>query len=174
MRILSAIGALAIAIAIASIIYLFGGFYDISAAKDANPALAWTLQHVRERSIDGHYSARPTPVWFGDPTTIKAGAREFSEEGCVVCHGAPGHKPEHFAEGMDPKPPDLAKVGKDNAPAKMFWIVKNGIRMTGMPAFGHHATDDEIWRAVAFVRHMDSVTPAQFKKMEHREPERER
>ena len=49
------------------------------------------------------------------------------------------------------------------SPEELFWVVKNGIRMTGMPAFGGHASDDEIWRAVAFVKQMKKITPDQFK-----------
>lgn len=162
MRFMSVIGALAIASALAAGIYFFGGFYSVSAANGGNAALEWTLRDVREHSIDRHYNAPSPPSWFKDPGAVQAGAREFAEEGCVMCHGAPGRTPDEFAKGMDPNPPDLGKASKDDPPAKVFWIVKNGIRMTGMPAFGGHASDDEIWRAVAFAQHMGNVTPEQF------------
>ncbi len=163
MRFLAFIGVLAIAVAIAGGAYFYGGFYDVSAAAGGNPAVEWSLENVREASVAKHYQAPPSPAWFSTPKAVQEGAHEFSEEGCVRCHGAPGVKPEKFAQGMEPNPPDLGKATKDDPPAKVFWTVKNGIRMTGMPAFGGHMKDDEIWRAVAFAQHEESVTPEQYK-----------
>jgi cytochrome c553 len=163
MRFFAVIGVLAIAVAIAGAVYFFGGFYDVSAAKSAdNPVIDWVVEHVREASLDKHATPPPVPAWFNDAKTVQQGAHEFAEEGCVRCHGAPGVKPEKFAQGMNPKPPDLAKASAPDAPGHVFWIVKHGIRMTGMPAFGGHASDDEIWRAVAFIKHLGSVTPTEF------------
>ena len=163
MRILALIGVLAIAILAASGIYFYGGFFNVSANAGGNPAVEWSLEAVREASIDKHYQAPTAPVWFSAPKTVQAGAHEFAEEGCVRCHGAPGRARDKFAKGMNPEPPDLGKATKDDPPAKVFWIVKNGIRMTGMPAFGGRMEDEEIWRAVAFAQHEESVTPQQYK-----------
>jgi len=163
MRFLAVIGVLAIAAAIAGIVYFFGGYYDVAASNGGNAVVEWAVAHVREASLDRHATAPPVPAWFSDPQTVRAGAHEFTEEGCVRCHGAPGVKRDKFAQGMDPKPPDLAKANADDPPGYVFWIVKHGIRMTAMPAFGGLASDQEVWRAVAFVKHLKSVTPAQFK-----------
>lgn len=162
MRFLAAIGVLAICIAIAGGVYFFGGFFNVAAAGGGNAAVDWSVRHVREASIGMHARAPAPPSWFKDPKAIQAGAHEFAEEGCVDCHGAPGHKPEKFARGMDPNPPDLGKAVAHDDPAEVFWTIKNGIRMTGMPAFGSHMDDDEIWRAVAFAQHEEGVTPVQF------------
>ena len=163
MRFLAFIGVLAICVAIAGAVYFFGGFFSVSAADGGNAAVSWALENVREASIDKHYQAPSPPSWLRDNKTVQTGAHEFAEEGCVNCHGAPGHKPDRFAKGMDPNPPDLGEATKDDPPAKVFWTIKNGIRMTGMPAFGGHMKDDEIWRAVAFAQHMTGVTPEQYK-----------
>ena len=136
MRILALIGVLAVAVSVASGIYFYGGFYDVSADTGGNPAVEWSLESVREASIDKHYQTTAAPAWFSTPKAVQAGAHEFAEEGCVRCHGAPGRARDKFAKGMNPEPPDLGKATKDDPPAKVFWIVKNGIRMTGMPAFG--------------------------------------
>ena len=163
MRFFAFVGVLAIVVAIAGLVYFFGGFYNVSAANGGNPAIEWSVAHVREASL-GHYAkGPPAPSWFNDPKTIQAGAHEFTEEGCVRCHGAPGRKPDKFVQGMDPQPPDLGKANADDPPSFVFWIVKHGIRMTAMPAFGGHASDEEIWRAVAFVKHLKSITPLQYK-----------
>lgn len=163
MRFLAAIGVLAIAIAIGGAVYFFAGFYDVAAAGGGNPAVEWAVRNVREASVDRYMKAPPEPQWFSKPETVQAGAHEFVEEGCVRCHGAPGVKPDKFASGMDPNPPDLGEATKDDEPRHIFWIVKNGIRMTGMPAFGTHTPDDDIWKLVAFLKQMHAVQPQQFK-----------
>jgi mono/diheme cytochrome c family protein len=163
MRFLAAIGVLAICVAIAGAVYFFGGFYNVAASEGGNPLIEWAVVSVREASLDRHFHAPPPPAWFSDPKTVAAGAHEFVEEGCVRCHGGPGVKPDKFAQGMEPKPPDLKEVGEDDEPAHIFWVIKTGIRMTGMPAFGGHAGDDEIWRAVAFIKHIKDVSPEDFK-----------
>ncbi|MGJ4964160.1 c-type cytochrome [Bradyrhizobium sp. HKCCYLRH3061] len=163
MRTLAAIGVLAICLATAGAIYFFGGFYDVAAAGGGNSVVAWAVANVREASLNQHVEAPATPAWFDDSKTVAAGAHEFAEEGCARCHGAPGRKPDKFAQGMEPRPPDLGDVTADDSPGYIYWVVKNGIRMTGMPAFRSHADDDEIWRAVAFVKHMKQVDANQFK-----------
>jgi len=162
MRFLAAIGVLAICVAIAGAVYFYGGFFNVAASADGNPVVEWSLRSVREASIDKHFTAPSPPAWFSTPQAMQEGAHEVAQEGCVDCHGAPGRKPDRFAQGLNPNPPDLGDATKDDPPAKVFWTIKNGIRMTGMPAFGSHMTDDEIWRAVAFVQHEESVTPAQY------------
>ncbi len=162
MRFLAFIGALAICAAIAGVVYFFGGFYDVSVAAGGNPAVQWSVRAVREASVGQHARSSAPPAWFNDAKTVQAGAHEFAEEGCVDCHGAPGRKPAKFAQGMDPDPPDLGKHVAHDPPGHVFWIIKNGIRMTGMPAFGGHMSDDEIWRAVAFAQRMGGVTPEQY------------
>jgi mono/diheme cytochrome c family protein len=80
---------------------------------------------------------------------VQAGARAFSQRGCATCHGAPGVESQKFSEGMNPDPPDLKDVAGDTEAAELFWVIKNGIKMTGMPSFGKIGMDDkEIWSVV--------------------------
>ena len=161
-RFLALVGVVAICLAITGAVYFFGGYYDVSAATGGNAPVQWAVRNVRRASINSRYNAPPPPVWFKTPKAVQEGAHEVTEEGCVNCHGAPGRKPDRFAQGMDPNPPDLGKATHDDPPAKVFWTIKNGIRMTGMPAFGKHMKDDEIWRAVAFAQREESVTPMEY------------
>lgn len=95
---------------------------------------------------------------------IQAGAKAFSQRGCVNCHGAPGVNWQKFSEGLNPDPPDLKEIAAEREPVQLFWVVKNGIRMTGMPSFGSIGVDDkEIWSIVAFVKKLPNVSEADFK-----------
>ena len=95
-----------------------------------------------------------------------ARGRDHYVENCLPCHGAPDVKPAEFAEGLNPKPPDVDDPPVQNYDdAQLFWIVKNGIRATGMPAFGVNHKDDEIAAIAAFVRHTPHLSPEERKEL---------
>jgi mono/diheme cytochrome c family protein len=82
---------------------------------------------------------------------------------CATCHGAPGKEPEELARGLNPPAPDLAHSTVDLSPSEMFLIVKNGIKMTGMPAWGPTHSDSTIWAMVAFLQRLQTLTPETYK-----------
>ncbi len=160
---LAIIGFLAVIGVIAAAGFFYGGFYNVSAMPDDPAFIKWSLEHIRDASIDRHATDQP-PIPLDDPATIQAGARAFYERGCVNCHGGPGVNWAKFSEGMRPDPPDLKDAAADLEPRHVFWIVKNGINMTGMPSFGKiDVPDREIWTIVAFVKKLPGVSDADFK-----------
>ncbi|HEX3349878.1 MAG TPA: cytochrome c [Acetobacteraceae bacterium] len=162
MRLLAAIGALAISVAIVGIVYFFGGFYSVAATEEIAP-VAWALVHVRQASVDRH-ATEPPPVSLDDVTVVQAGAHAYATRGCTTCHGGPGVQWAKFTEGMQPYPPDLKEIVKDREPRQLFWVVKNGIKMTAMPSFGSIGVPDrEIWSIVAFVKRLPTVSEGDFK-----------
>jgi mono/diheme cytochrome c family protein len=165
MKILAIIGALAIIVGIAAAVFFFGGFYSVAGTQEDNGAVAWALANVRNASIDRHaVEAPPQSPSLDDPATVRAGARAFKERGCVGCHGAPGAEWAKFSEGLNPAPPDLKEVVGAAQPRQLFWVVKNGIKMTGMPSFGAIGTPDpEIWSIVAFLKKLPTASDADFK-----------
>jgi mono/diheme cytochrome c family protein len=162
MKFLSLVGALAIIIAVAAAVFFFGGFYNVAATQPDLGVVAWALEYVREASINRHADDQP-PVSMEDPATIQAGARAFASRGCASCHGGPGVAWEKFSEGLRPDPQDLKDVADDLTPAQIFWVVRNGINMTGMPGFNLvEATDQEIWTITAFVKKLPDVSDADY------------
>jgi len=163
MRLLAFIGAVAIIVAIVAAGYFFGGFYDVAAAVEDPAIVTWALPKVREASIDRHSVGLTPPMSLDDQSVIEAGARAYAKAGCVNCHGAPGVTWAKFSEGLHPDPPDLKDVAGDE-PRMIFWVIKNGINMTGMPSFQKAGVDDkDIWSIVAFVRKIGSVKPEDYK-----------
>ncbi len=162
MRILAAIGVIAIVIVVAAGVYLFGGFYNVSAAVDDPGIVNWALVRVRDSSVARRADATP-PIKLDDPDTIRKGAREFVEHGCANCHGAPGVEWAKFSEGLNPGPADLKEVAGDD-PAHVFWAIKNGIKMTGMPSFEKVGVPDEnIWEIVAFIKKLPGISETDYK-----------
>jgi mono/diheme cytochrome c family protein len=163
MRVLAVIGALAIVVAVAAAAYFFGGFYDVAASTDDPKPVEWMLVRVREASMDRRSNDK-APIKLDDQATIRDGARAFALHGCVHCHGAPGAEWSKFSEGLNPGPPDLKDIAKEDTPGHLFWAIKHGIRMTGMPSFAKAGVaDDEIWKIVAFVKKLPEVSETDYK-----------
>jgi mono/diheme cytochrome c family protein len=163
MKLLALIGALAIVVAVAAGVYFFGGFYSVAANQEDPAVVKWALTNVRTASINRHAADAP-PIPLDNPANIQAGARAFQTRGCWTCHGAPGVEWAKFSEGLQPDPPDLKEVVNDRRPNELFWVIKNGINMTGMPSFGKiEVPDQEIWTIVAFLKKLPNVSEADYK-----------
>jgi mono/diheme cytochrome c family protein len=163
MRVLSTIGALAIAAGIGSAIYFFGGFYSVAGTAEDPAIVTWALTLVRTISIDRHANDAP-PARLSGGAAVQEGAKAYEMFGCVNCHGAPGVKWQKFSEGLHPDPPDLKDVAGELSVSQLFWVIKHGINMTGMPSFEQAgATDDQIWSIAAFVKKLPSVSEADYK-----------
>ena len=99
-----------------------------------------------------------------DAAFVQAGAKAFAQRGCANCHGAPGVEWAKLSEGLRPDPPDLKEIVGAREPRELFWVIKNGINMTGMPSFARiEVPDQEIWSMVAFLKKLPTVTPENFK-----------
>ena len=164
MRLLALIGFLAIVVGVAAAVFFFGGFYNV-AATNAEPApISWALVKVRMASVDRNATELP-PSGYDNAQGVQAGAKAFATRGCTNCHGGPGVEWQKFSEGLRPDPPDLKEIVPNREPRQLFWVVKNGINMTGMPSFGATGVpDQEIWSIVAFLKKLPSVSDDDYKK----------
>lgn len=153
-----AVTMLLVIVAVAGFILATGRFnVAATAPPDFMDKLApWAL----EKAIDRRAREIGDPI-ARDPGAVARGLSEYRED-CLPCHGAPGVDAAEFQEGMNPSAPGIdAAVVQNLSDAELFWVIKNGIRMTGMPAFGVNEKDDEIRDIVAFVRHVPQLTDAE-------------
>jgi mono/diheme cytochrome c family protein len=163
MRILAVIGGLAIIVAIGAAVLFFGGFYSVAGTEEDPAIVHWALVQVRTASIN-HYAQDQPPASINNPASVQDGAKAYATRGCTTCHGGPGVEWAKFSEGLHPDPPDLKEVVDQLSPAQLFWVVKNGINMTGMPSFEQAGVkDDEIWSIVAFLKKLPKVSEADYK-----------
>jgi mono/diheme cytochrome c family protein len=163
MRILAVIGALAVIFAVGAAAFVFGGYYSVAGTAEDPGIVRWALVQVRMASIAHHAIDQP-PANLNEPANIQDGARLFAAIGCVNCHGAPGVKWAKFSEGLHPDPPDLKELANDRSPSQLFWVVKNGINMTGMPSFAlAGAKDEDLWSIVAFVKKLPEISDSDYK-----------
>ena len=162
---LSVIGALAILGSIGAAVFFFGGYFNVAASHPDSEVVNWALVKVRIASITRRATDQPPAGTLDDPATIQAGALAYSKNGCANCHGQPGVESATFSEGLNPQP-DLRKVITDRRPQELFWVIKNGIKMTAMPSFDMDkppVRDKEIWTIVAFLTKLSSVSDKNFK-----------
>ena len=115
--------------------FVWTGSYNVAASVPHWKITHWFLEKVREQSISAHSRKIVVPS-LNNPKLVETGFKNYHEM-CRLCHGAPGYSRTEIAKGLYPGPPDLTKRDEERlSDAKVYWVIKNGIKMTGMPAFG--------------------------------------
>ena len=151
---------------LSSSLFIYSGVYNIGADEPHWPVVLTALEKVRERSIESRASSIIVPN-LKDEQLILKGAGQYAAM-CVECHLAPGKKDSEIRPGLYPQPPNLALTRVD--PRVVFWAVKHGIKMSGMPAWGRGHDDATLWSLVAFVNQMPGMSPAAYKDIVARAP----
>lgn len=156
MKILAIIIGIGVIIGAAFLIYIHSGAYNVSAMVPHTELTLSVINTLVDNSIESHAEGIEAPD-LSDSARIRAGYGDFDEM-CVHCHGAPGIGRDDWAKGLYPEGPDLTEPAKEMSDAELFWIVKNGIKMTGMPSFGKTHDDDHIWNIVAFMKKLPDMS----------------
>lgn len=139
---------------------IYAGLYNIAADVPHTQPVYWLFEAVRDRSIAAGARDVVVPNDLNDPNRISRGAGQYADM-CSGCHLAPGMKRTEISRGLYPRAPELRRK-TDLTPAEQFWIVKHGVKMTGMPAWGVTHEDELLWDVVAFVRKLPELTPDQY------------
>ena len=160
MRYLAVIAGLALAALLGGAVTLYAGWYDISATDQHLAHTYWLLDTSMRRSV----KHRAEEIKVPDLKNSERGFALFRDH-CVQCHGAPGVAPEPFAMGMTPAPASLSYTAREWPPEDLYWVLKEGIKMTGMPAWKHRMSDEDMWAVVAFLKILPTLSPAQYKAM---------
>src|SRR5215831_5464156 len=158
-----------IVLAVAAVAVAYSGVYNVAAGAPEPGILQWFLTTTMHHSVKSHAPDIAAPVGLTDPRA-RDGFRIYRGT-CVYCHGAPKQEPGDIGKGLNPKAPYLGDTAPGWTNPQLFWIVKNGIKMTGMASNGEALKDDEIWNVVAFVRKLPELTQAQYKQLEQEVPE---
>ena len=143
--------------------FIYSGHFDVAASDPHWPVTRWVLETARTRSIEVHAAGIQVPPGLDDPAKLLIGTEHFAAH-CAVCHGAPGVPKGDIAHGLNPRPPDLAHASGLYSPSELFWILKHGIKMTGMPSWGDHS-DDELWATVGFLEKLPGMTEQDYAKL---------
>src|SRR6476659_5680703 len=167
-----ALAAVALLVLIgAAALGIYAGLYNIAADVPHTQPVYWLLETMRDRSIAARAREVVVPADLNDPTRISKGAGQYADM-CSGCHLAPGMKRTEISQGLYPRAPELRRK-TTLTPAEQFWVVKHGIKMTGMPAWGVTHDDDLLWDVVAFVRKLPELTPDQYEALVKNAPKHE-
>lgn len=149
-----------IALAIFGLIFIYSGIYNVSAASKENGVMEWVLSTTSDNSVERHAGGIKVPD-LNSASMIKEGFAHYKEM-CQGCHGGPGLKETELAKGLNPPAPDLSESGQEMSAEELFWVTKNGIKMTGMPAWGKTHPDNKIWAIVAAVKKLHETSAAEY------------
>jgi len=127
-------------------------------------------KRARYLSIPSEARKMANPV-AATPQSLHEGELHFADH-CAVCHGNDGGGQTLFGLGLYPKPPDMRRAATQSlSDGELFWIIENGVRFTGMPAFsGHGGAEEDSWRLVLFIRHLPHLKPEELAEMERYNP----
>ncbi len=146
------------------IILIYSGAYNISTSNHDNRVINRALDTGMTRAAKHHAQGIQSPSNLSDQAVIQTGFEHYQDM-CVQCHGAPGVAPDEIAKGLWPKAPNLAKTVPTWTPGDLFWITKNGIKFSAMPAWGPTHDDPSIWAMVAFLEQLPKLSPEAYKQM---------
>ncbi|MBB6094962.1 mono/diheme cytochrome c family protein/ketosteroid isomerase-like protein [Povalibacter uvarum] len=155
---LTVVSVLVALVAMAALI-IATGIYNVAADEPHSSLVSRTLESARERSIAMRANEIEVPH-LDDPARVRRGAGNYDAM-CVGCHLAPGKAASELRSGLYPSPPNLTER-QHLDPAEAFWVIKHGIKSTGMPAWGKSMQDPYVWDLVAFVRALPSLSAEQY------------
>lgn len=139
------------------------GIYNVSVLSPDPGTIHWLFSTTSRNSVIRHSEGIHTPN-LADSALAVEGFHHYNEM-CVTCHGAPGIERSEAGDGLYPHPPDLVHSAEHMPARQLFWVVKNGIKSTGMPSFGKTHSDQKIWAIVAFLEKMKTMTPQEYSAM---------
>jgi mono/diheme cytochrome c family protein len=169
MKVLSTILAIVL-IAIGGVAgFIYSGTYPIGADVPHNDLEFWALETLRNKSID-RASADISVPSLHSAELLLAGGPDYNDM-CAGCHLKPGKQESDMSLGLYPAPPNLsAKANEDDhqdsdalqQARRQFWVIKHGIKASGMPAWGPTHDDQRIWAMVAFLQKLPELSPEQY------------
>lgn len=145
-----------VVLALAGFVYLKLGLAEIRADVGPSRAESTLMRMAVHASVRRHAPEIPSPVAPTDENLIAGGKLYLNE--CSGCHGTPG-VPRKYADSLNPEAPQLPEVGTEYSEAQIFWVVKHGVRRTGMFANGVWDDDQKLWTVTAYIKRIRSLPP---------------
>jgi mono/diheme cytochrome c family protein len=157
--ILAALATVALG-ALGAFAFIKSGLYNVGAARPHTKLTFWVTNETMTHSVKRHAKGIVAPANVSAAQVMRGFCAY--ETHCVACHGAAGVARQHWAGGMEPQPPYLLDATQTFRPRELFWIVRNGIKMTGMPAWQDSLTDEQVWEVVAWLEASRRLPPQTY------------
>ncbi len=147
---------------VAGAVFVWSGVWNVAADQPDSFLVRAVVGATRGYSIERRVHDIQPPSNLNDAAMVKEGAMHYAEM-CSGCHLAPGMDDSEIRHGLNPKPPNLTRFAPE--PAEAFWIIKHGIKMTGMPAWGPTHDDQKIWTMVAYLQKQPKMSAAEYQQL---------
>ena len=177
-KIIGIVAATLVVELIVAVILIWSGLYNVSTLSPDPGPLKWVFSTTSRNCIEHHAKSIAVPQDVkalsegtasgdsqADSSMIAEGFDHYNDM-CVTCHAGPGLSKSEAGIGLYPQAPDLARSAKELPPQYLFWVIKNGVKSTGMPGFAKTHSDSKIWAMVAFLEKMKNMTPQDYAAME--------
>lgn len=145
-----------------------------SARATPSQAETYVARKLRDYAIPDSAKTEPNP-WKASPDVIAAGRAHWADH-CATCHANDGSGNTLIGQNLYPKAPDMRLAAtQDLSDGELYYIIRNGVALTGMPAWGdpNLKRDDESWHLVVFIRHLPQITAEELDQMKKLNPETE-
>jgi mono/diheme cytochrome c family protein len=156
------VAAIAVAIVgvLGAVAYVKLGMFNVAASHPHSQLVEWITHDTMINSVKRRAADVPLPATIS-AAQAKRGFCQY-EAHCVACHGGPAVAREQWVNGMNPAPPYLLDATRQWTPRELHWIVRNGIKMTGMPAWRDTLSEREIGDVVAYLEAMPQMPPQSY------------
>ncbi|SFV15976.1 c-type cytochrome [Pseudoduganella namucuonensis] len=141
----------------------FGGWYNVSSTDQHFQITHTVLEQTMHAWVRRRASAAPPPP-ASTPALIRQGASLYVAH-CQACHGAPGVAQEPFGKSMQPVPGPLVDAARRWQPKELYWITRHGIKMSGMPAWEYHLSEQQLWAVVTFLAELPRLDTRSYAAM---------
>ena len=159
MKLLKTLAVLLVIGVVGASAVIWSGLYNVAADDPHWAATTHVLEVARTRSVARHAADIEVPE-LSDPELIRNGAGNYHAM-CVLCHLSPDAQETELSVGLYPRPPRWDALGRAD-PRAAFWVLKHGIKASGMPAWGKSMDDRYLWGMVAFMQQFPGMTAAQY------------
>lgn len=166
MKLLKSIALSVVLILLGGLAFAHSGLISPAADEPHSRPVYWLMDTLRDRGIAARVSDIDVPN-LQDPALLRAGAGNYDAM-CTECHLKPGMADSEMRRGLYPQPPALGTEAARTPPSHAFWIIKHGIKASGMPAWGRSMDDKSIWGMVAFLQTLPRLSAEQYQEaVEH-------
>jgi mono/diheme cytochrome c family protein len=159
-HLIGAIVGIAVLVPLGGFAFVKSGIYNVAASSPHTKFTTWLTHETMIHSARQRAEGVTLPSGFSDANVL-AGFCTY-ETHCVACHGAAGVTRQPWVNGLEPQPPYLLDATQKFTQRQLFWIVKNGIKMTGMPSWRDNLSDAQIWNVVAWLEASTKLPPQTY------------
>lgn len=146
--------------AVAAGAFVAAGIYNVAATEQHTAPVYWLLDYAMRRSVKNRSADVKAPN-LADTDRIRNGFLIYRDQ-CLQCHGAPGVAPADLAFGLTPAPASLVATARQWSAPELYWVIRSGIKMSGMPAWEYRLSESEIWDVVAYVQRLPTYSPEAY------------